>query len=85
MIQVICDRCGSNCGRVAFDVRVSNIENPTPLYTNDIGDPKITSDRSSYRFILCQKCSRKMGFPNIFDVCETGELKFRNGDEDEEL
>lgn len=83
MIQIICDRCGRNCGRIAFEVRVSNIENPTPLHARDTGDLKITCDNSKYRFIICQRCSREMGFPNIFKVCETGELVFRNDEEDE--
>lgn len=86
MIQVICDKCGADCERNAYEVRVSAIHNPTPLYALDVGDLKITSDNSKYRFILCQKCHRKMGFPNIYKVCETGELQFRDiGTEEDEL
>ena len=76
MIKIFCDRCGNDCDKCAFDVRVSLIQNPIPLYTFDKGDPKLTNDHSQYRFILCQKCSHEMGFPNIFKVQETGKLKF---------
>lgn len=46
MIQIICDKCGVNCGRVALEIRVSVIENPTPTHALDTGDLKITSDHS---------------------------------------
>lgn len=81
MIQIICDKCGINCDRVGMEIRVSVIENPTPLHALDIGDLKITSDHSKYRFVLCQKCFREMGFPNPYKVCGTGELKFRDDKE----
>lgn len=82
MIQIICDKCGINCGRVALEIRVSVIENPTPTHALDTGDLKITSDHSKYRFILCQKCFHEMGFPNPYIVCDTKQLRFRD-DEDE--
>ena len=77
MIQVMCDKCGSNCNRVGFEIRVSVIENPTPIYALDIGDLKIASDNTKYRFILCQKCFHRMGFPNPYKVCDSGKLEFR--------
>lgn len=76
MIQVMCDKCGNNCARVGMEIMVSVIENPTPLHALDTGDLKITSDNSKYRFILCQKCFREMGFPNPYVVCDTGKLDF---------
>lgn len=78
MIKIICDKCGVDCGRVAYEIRVSAIHNPTPLYARDTGDLKITDDNSRFRFVVCQNCYRKMGFPNIYKVCETGELCFRD-------
>ena len=86
MLKVICDKCGVDCNRVAFEIRVSSIHNPTPLYAMDIGDLKITDERKSYRFTLCQTCYRKMGFPNYYKVTEGGDLKFRDegGPADEE-
>lgn len=77
MIQVICDKCGNDCERVAYEIRVSSIHNPTPLYALDVGDLKITDERKSYRFVLCQKCYRKMGFPNYYKVIEEKGLDFR--------
>lgn len=78
MIKIICDKCDVDCGRVAYEIRVSAIHNPTPIYARDTGDLKITDDNSRFRFIVCQDCYRKMGFPNIYKVCETGELVFRD-------
>ena len=77
MIQIICDKCGSNCDRVGFEIRVSSIHNPTPLYATDFGDLKITDEKKSYRFILCQKCYREMGFPNYYKVVDDNKLEFR--------
>ena len=78
MIQIICDKCGKDCERNAYEIRVNAIHNPAPLYVFDTGDLKITDDKSSYRFILCQNCYREMGFPNIYKVYETKELQFRD-------
>ena len=80
MIQIICDKCGSDCESNAYEIRVSAIHNPTPLYALDIGDLKITDDNSKYRFILCQDCYREMGFPNVYQVCNTGKLVFRDAE-----
>lgn len=80
MIQVICDKCGKDCDRVAYEIRVSSIHNPTPLYALDVGDLKITDERKSYRFVLCQGCYRKMGFPNYYKATEGSALVFRDED-----
>lgn len=85
MVQVICDKCNADCERNAFEIRVSLIHNPTPQYAFDVGDLKITDDHSRYRFILCQHCYRKMGFPHIYKVCETGALQFRDESEGESI
>ena len=84
MIQVICDKCGADCDRNAYEIRVSAIHNPTPLYALDIGDLKITDERKHYRFILCQMCYRKMGFPNYYIVTEDNSLVFRDKEDLEE-
>lgn len=78
MIKVICDKCGIDCGRVAFEICVSSIHNPTPLHVMDIGESKITDEKKSYRFILCQTCYRQMGFPNYYKVTREGILNFRD-------
>ena len=78
MIQVICDRCGANCDRVAYHVAVQSIHNPAPLYCTDVGDLKITDDNTRIRFCLCQSCYRALGLPNIYIATETKELRFRD-------
>ena len=80
MIKVFCDKCGVDCEKVAFEIRVSAIHNPTPTYALDVGDLKITDERKSYRFVLCQKCYRKMGFPNYYKAIEGDPLVFRDGE-----
>lgn len=66
MIKVICDKCGSDCDREGYEIRVNAIHNPVPLYPTDTGDLTITEDRTSMRFILCRTCYKKMGLPNIY-------------------
>lgn len=83
MIKVLCDKCGCDCERNAFEIRVSAIHNPTPLYALDVGDLKITTDHKYYRFILCQHCCREMGFPNYYAVIGGRGLKFRDGGKDD--
>ena len=78
MLRLYCDKCGADCDAVAFDVHVTGIENPCPLTPFSAGEPKLSCTNNRYRFMLCQKCYRKMGFPNIFGVMEGGELKFRD-------
>lgn len=82
MIKIFCDRCGADCGRVGYEIRVATIHNPTPLYATDIGDLKITDQPAKYRFVLCEKCERAMGFPNFYEVIEDGVLTFREPKEE---
>ena len=81
MIKVICDKCEKDCDRNAYEIVVSAVHNPTPLYALDVGDLKITDEKKRYRFILCQHCYKEMGFPNYYMVTDGGELDFR-GDEE---
>ena len=80
MLKVICDRCGVDCARVAYEIRVSSIHNPTPVYALDVGDLKITDEKKSYRFTLCQTCYRQMGFPNYYKATDGEALVFRDKD-----
>lgn len=67
MIKIICDKCGADCDRVAFDIRIGVLHNPTPMYIRDLGEPKITDDNTRIRFTLCTKCYReKFHLPNIY-------------------
>lgn len=77
MIKVMCDKCGGNCDRVAYDIRIGAIHNPTPLYASDTGEAKITDDNTQIRFVLCQKCYFKMGLPNIYKTATSGTVEFR--------
>lgn len=80
MIKILCDRCGADCGRVGYEIRVASIHNPTPLHAKDLGDLRITDETAKYRFVLCQKCYRAMGFPNCYEVIEEGKLTFREAE-----
>ena len=80
MIQIMCDCCGSDCELNAYDIRVSTIHNPVPASYFDIGEPHLTDDATRYRFVLCQNCFRKMGFPNPYIVKRTKGLNFRWND-----
>ena len=77
MIRLICDKCGDDCDLNAYDIRVNVIHNPVPLSSKDFGEPHLTDDNTRYRFLLCQKCFRDMGFPNPYVVAEGGLIKFR--------
>ena len=84
MIEVICDRCGKNCDNVAYDIQVNMIHDPIPRRIRDVGQPCITDEPSVHmRFILCQDCERRLGFPNIYSVDRKG-LKFDEKDYDED-
>lgn len=76
MIKVICDKCGGNCDRTAYDIQIGAIHNPTPLYANDTGEAKITDDNTRIRFVLCQKCYSKIGLPNIYKTANSGMIEF---------
>lgn len=78
MVRMFCDKCGKDCDAVAFDVAVTGIENPVPLSIFSRGEPRLSCTNNRYRFMLCQTCYRKMGFPNIFKVMDDGELEFRD-------
>ena len=77
MIKLICDKCGSNCDRVAYDIRVGVAHNPIPISYQDLGELTITDDHTRYRFFLCQDCFRDMGFPNPYMVERGKPLAFR--------
>lgn len=74
MIKVICDKCGADCDLNAYVLTVEVIHNPSPSYPLDRGRLKITDDGSYMRMCLCQKCYRKLGFPNIYKVIRTKKL-----------
>ena len=84
MLLVLCDKCGTDCERNAYEIRVSSIHNPCPLYPLDVGDLKITCEHKSYRFVLCQDCYRKMEFPNYYKVIRDNELTFRDFEVEED-
>lgn len=77
MLEIICDRCKKDCDRVGFDVMISTIHNPVPVYFTDAGRAQITDDNTHARFVLCQKCYQEMGLPNIHMAVRTGKIEFR--------
>ena len=70
MLLVLCDKCGADCERNAYEIRVAPIHNPCPLYATDVGDLKISDEHKKFRFILCQYCYREMGFPNYYKAVD---------------
>lgn len=85
MLKMICDCCGEDAKLCGYDVRVDLLHNPQPKghFSTSI-DPTITCDPKKMRFLLCEHCYRKMGFPNIYEANETKELTFRIGSENPE-
>ena len=78
MIQVNCDKCGENCGLIAYDFNVGVIHNPCPVHIFDGGDLKITCDNTKIRMVLCQNCYRSFGFPNIHKAVREKKLTWRD-------
>jgi len=78
MIQVICDKCGVNCQRVAYHIAIQPIHNPTPIYCTDLGNLQITDENMHVRFCLCQDCYKSLGLPNVYIAAARRELKFRD-------
>lgn len=76
MIKVICDKCGGNCDRTAYDIRIGAIHNPTPLNAHDRDELKITDDNTQIRFVLCQECYYDMGLPDIYNTAISGTISF---------
>jgi len=73
MLQVICDKCGNDCGPNAYCITVDVIHNPKPANIKDTyGKPSITDDTASIRFCVCQDCFRRLGMPNIYKVLRKG-------------
>ena len=83
MLKMICDKCGADCDRIAYDVRVNVLHNPVPVVMTDSGEPKITCDNSRIRFLLCQNCYKQLGLPNIYKCVDKGEVVWRDEDESE--
>lgn len=79
MVRIICDKCGCDCDRNAYDVFVQAIHNPAPLYYNDQKAATITDEPNTHvRFTLCQKCYREMQFPNIYSCMEKKKIVWRD-------
>ena len=66
MIELKCDRCGKDCGLQARVIDVHVISNPNPVNFEDTGAVKLTDDSTHIRYMLCQICYDKQGFPNPY-------------------
>ena len=67
MVKLYCDKCGKDCGCIARDILINNIENPVPASIRDTTRPQITADCKTKRLLLCQACYRQTGLPNLFE------------------
>ncbi len=83
MIKMICDKCEKDCGLNAYDILIRVLHNPSPHNVRDTSDPHITDEDTHMRFILCQDCYERLGFPNIYGIERKG-LKFEPQAESEE-
>lgn len=81
MLKIICDKCGKDCGLIAYDLLVRILHNPEPVSIKDTGAPHITSDNSSIRMTFCENCYKEMGMPNIYKTLKAESLKFKDKEE----
>lgn len=72
MVKMFCDKCGNDCHLCAFDITVRVLNNPIPHSVRDTSEPTITQDNTHIRFLLCQDCYERLGFPNIYSVERKG-------------
>lgn len=80
MIRIFCDRCGADCDLVGYDVRACVLHNFTPHSIFEVGEPKLSDDQTHIRFVLCQKCYRDLGLPNIYMAKEAKKIVWREDD-----
>ena len=78
MLKIICDKCGSDCGRNAYELRIGVIRDPVPLAFDDAGDMKLTDTLDTVRFILCQNCYKKAGMPSVYKTIQEKKITFRD-------
>ncbi len=74
MIEIKCDKCGCDCDKNAYDFLIRFLHNPIPSSWKDTGDPTITDENVHMRFVLCQDCVDKLGFPNMYSLERKGLL-----------
>lgn len=80
MLKMICDKCGTNCGNVGYDVLVRSLHNPHPHDHRDMAAPSVTDEPfDRVRFVLCAKCYReKFKLPNIYECVDRGKIVWRD-------
>lgn len=84
MVKVFCDKCEKDCDLIGYVIAVEVIHNPCPVRPTDMGPIKLTCDNSRMRMVLCQKCYRALGFPNIYKTARTGKLDWRDIHDEED-
>ncbi len=77
MLKVLCDKCGKDCDKTAFELRVGVIHNPIPLDYSDEGDMRLTDTPDTIRFILCQDCYKAAGMPSVYKTTQEKKITFR--------
>ena len=77
MVKVFCDRCGADCKLNAYAIRIENIHNRYPSFPLDIGPPYLSVSHERCQFTLCQDCYLEMGLPNLYEVQNNKEIRFR--------
>lgn len=77
MLELKCNRCKKDSGRIAYVMTTELIHNPTPQHIFDGGDIRITDTHHRIKYMLCQDCYIKTGLPNIYKAVEEEEVTFR--------
>lgn len=78
MIKIICDKCGQDCGLNAFLLTIETVNNPGPTHPFDSSELQITCDNRKVKAMLCQKCYRAHGLPNVHSCYRNKELVWRD-------
>lgn len=75
MLMIICDKCKKPAGLNSYVLTTEVIHNPVPMSPHDKGSASLNVE-TQYKMCLCDECYHKLGFPNPYEVKETGEVNF---------
>ncbi len=66
MVKLICDKCGSDCDRIGYDILIRMLRNFAPYDKNDKSSPCLTDGDQHLRILLCQDCYMSLRLPNLY-------------------
>lgn len=65
MITMTCDRCGKT-GMTMFSISIHEASNPYPSHYDDASHGVGVHSSVHKTFMVCGKCYKKFGLPNIY-------------------